>query len=249
MSKSFFCGDTEIQFNERKHQFSRQFGQHTVLIPSVTQFTGIIDKSAPLLKWAERLSRERLIWIADSLLPITPEDIAEATSLYQREKAEAAEIGNLVHTAIEEWVKRDVVPDTTDMRILNAFEAFREFEKDYQPEWIAAEQFIYSRQYDFAGIFDLLGSIKGEKVLIDLKSGNSLYPEYAFQTAGYQLAYEEMTGETIDYRMLLRLDKKKIKYEVKECRNNKEDRKAFLCCQFLRKRLRGVEAEWKGVTL
>ena len=66
------------------------------------------------------------------------------------------------------------------------------------------EEYVYHTG-GFAGSYDLVGSIGSEKVLIDYKTSKSIYAEYALQQGGYKLAYEEMTGETINRGFILKL--------------------------------------------
>ena len=70
---------------------------------------------------------------------------------------------------------------------------------------IEIERRIYSRRYRYSGTLDAIVAIDGRLVLLDWKSGKSIYPEYYLQTAAYVKAYEEETGFKIDKRILVKV--------------------------------------------
>ncbi len=55
------------------------------------------------------------------------------------------------------------------------------------------------------------------------------HTEYALQVAAYARAYEEMTGETVDEGWVVRLDKRKPKFEAKRVKDLDECFESFLC--------------------
>src|SRR4029453_3802172 len=60
------------------------------------------------------------------------------------------------------------------------------FLADHTPGFLAAEQTVYSRRYGYAGTFDLLATLPGHGlVLVDVKTGNRVYPEVCLQLAAY----------------------------------------------------------------
>jgi len=62
-----------------------------------------------------------------------------------------------------------------------------------------------------------------------------------FQVSGYQIAYEEETGKTIDKRMIIRFGKNNGEFEKIELDKDNMDRKAFLDCLMLKERLRELK--------
>ena len=60
----------------------------------------------------------------------------------------------------------------------------------------------------FGGKFDAVARVNGRVTLIDFKTSSGIYPEYSYQLAGYQIAYEEMGKiPAIEDRMILWLPK------------------------------------------
>jgi PD-(D/E)XK nuclease superfamily len=116
-------------------------------------------------------------------------------------KRDAAECGQQRHAAIE--------------RSLRATDPSPEGGQDAVGVWlqaigfraIAVERRIYSRRFRYSGTCDCIGTVEdGSLVLIDWKTGKSIYPEYRLQTAAYCGAYEEeFPDKKIAGRYLVRI--------------------------------------------
>lgn len=249
----------EIFFNRNSHRFWRMENGKKISIPSVTSFTGIIDKSQQLIPWAVNLMVEHLtIKIGE----ITEVDIYEASQLHKVKKQEAADIGSLAHEWISSWLKGEnpVMPDNPSVQ--QAINSFLEYQDQNNIDWIQSEEIVYYNDngIEYAGIFDAIAKIKNKLVLVDFKSSNGIYPEYMLQAAGYQLAYEWMNNVKIDRRMIIRLAKETeeeyvarmqkknyqdyAKYqsvEVREYKENLADQQAFIACVTLKNRLKEIE--------
>lgn len=129
------------------------------------------------------------------------------------------------------------LPD--DERAKNGITAALDWMSGHNVKWIHTERKIFSREYDFAGTMDGLAYIDscgepectccgtvdlstGQRIalefvgvlaLIDWKTSNRLYPEYWYQTASYEGAYEEETGEDVRLRIICRLGKDDGQFE------------------------------------
>ena len=80
--------------------------------------------------------------------------------------------------------------------------------------------------------------------MVDFKSSkpssyspDGIYPEHSIQTSGYQIAWEEEIGKKIAYRMVITLDKETGEPRHRIFDENEKDKKAFLACVELRRRL------------
>src|SRR6266508_1077439 len=63
---------------------------------------------------------------------------------------------------------------------------FDRFVAQRKPVFLLAERTVYSRRYGYAGTFDLLATLPGlGVVLLDVKTGNRVYPEVCLQLAAY----------------------------------------------------------------
>ena len=69
---------------------------------------------------------------------------------------------------------------------------FDRFLADHTPVFLAAEQTVYSRRYGYAGTFDALATLPTHRdwglTLVDVKTGNRIYPEVCLQLAAYAAA-------------------------------------------------------------
>jgi hypothetical protein len=102
----------------------------------------------------------------------------------------AAGLGDLVHAQIEAHVTGQAcppVPDEHAEQVLALLDGFARFERDHRPDWLAAEQTVFSDTHGYAGTFDLLSRLDGQPgvALLDVKTGGRIYPEVAVQLAAY----------------------------------------------------------------
>jgi hypothetical protein len=77
--------------------------------------------------------------------------------------------------------------------------------------------------------------------LIDWKSSNALRIDYLYQTAAYQNAIVEDTGEDIKARWILRLGKEDGKFEAWYETNFEQDFSGYVACLTLQRVHRAVE--------
>ena len=106
---------------------------------------------------------------------------------------DAAERGTTMHVLFERYMSGQLV----DMASLSEFHAkalmsFDQWMQDYEVEPLAIEVLLHSDTYGYAGTADLVCRVKGGKViLVDFKSGSSVYEDYAVQLEMYRLAWNE----------------------------------------------------------
>jgi CRISPR/Cas system-associated exonuclease Cas4 (RecB family) len=231
-------GKKTIFFDDERHRFWDETGK---TIQSVTTFTRIIDKSDALLGWATRLTAEYLLAKLANGEQITEIDIREAVQEHRRQKEEAADIGTQIHEWVSLWIKGEKPPIPEDERIQNGINAFLTFQKEYGLKWIESERIVYSEKHEYAGILDAIAKKSKELILVDFKSSNAIYPEHALQTAGYQIAFEEMTQKKIAHRLLIRFGKNDGTFEFRLLKENEKDAAAFLACVHLKRRLQELE--------
>lgn len=232
-------GKETIYFDDEKHRFWRMENGKKIAISSVTTFTGVIDKSQALIGWAIKLAREFLLTKLEQ--GIDQETVIEACRQHTIKKKEAGDIGTAIHDLCEKWIKQLEFDIPDDEKVRNGFDAFLKFQQEHKVKWLESEKIVFSNIFDFAGITDAIGEIEGELVLVDFKSANAIYPEHVLQAAAYQLAYEEMTGETIKYRLIIRFGKDDGEFEVQKYAENDKDIIAFTSCLNLKRRLRELD--------
>src|SRR5262249_19750690 len=113
-----------------------------------------------------------------------------------------------------------------DERAANCCAAAVEWMSQHNVRWLKTERKCFSRKYGYAGTMDGLAVVDSCKdrlccphdftdrlTLVDWKTSNALYVEYLLQTAAYQQAYQEETGETIADRWVIRLGKDDAEFD------------------------------------
>jgi len=161
----------------------------------------------------------------------------------EEKKMEAADIGTLAHQTIEKILKGEIILTQQDIqkiikgdleplskveaRAEKPVAAFLKWREKVNFKPIKMELTVYSKKFKYAGTLDAVGFIKDKLSIIDFKTSNKIWPEYALQIAAYKSAYEEMTGERVSSRWIIRLDKKKPFFEAKSFRAHNKDMRAF----------------------
>jgi len=227
-----YGGKEIVKFDDERHFFYDGRGNS---ILSVTGVTSVIDKSGALMGWAVNQMADYLLNSEEK--EITQEIIDKAKKEYRRVKKEAADIGTLIHGWISEWIKGKEPEMPENEKAVNGITAFLKFQKEHQLRWIESERVIYSKKHGYAGILDAVGKEGKNLILVDFKSSNGIYDEMRFQVAGYQIAYEEEAGKEFDRRMIIRFGKDSGEFEVKELEDAEKDKRAFLACLALKRRL------------
>ncbi len=229
-------GRTIVNFDDEKHRF--WIGTGGEWIPSVTSFTGVVDKSTVLIGWAIKLMREFLLQKIRDGESINEYDVEEASQQHRKRKEEAADVGTQIHDIVSKWIKKQKYEIPDNEKVRNGFEAFLNFQKEHGYKWIDSEKIVYSAKHGYAGILDATAFDKNKKrVLVDFKSSNGIYPEYYLQTAGYQIAEEEQTKKKFDYRVIIKFGKENGSFQAVEIHDKTQDKKAFLAALELKKRI------------
>ncbi len=157
-----------------------------IRFPGVTTITGILAKPA-LIKWANNLGLKGI----DS-------------TKYVDDKAD---IGTLAHAMITNRLQ-DMETDTSEYsqqqisQSENCVLSYFEWEKEHTIKPIIIEKPMVSEEHCIGGTMDFYGEVDGVKELVDLKTGNGIWPEHHIQVAGYKKILEENGHEVERVRIL-----------------------------------------------
>lgn len=155
--------------------------------PSVTSVLRVINKPM-LVPWAAKMVAERAVSVAPQLARMVEEDPEDTLrflkNAHYRRSNSAANLGTMIHEALEAWADGSEAPLVTD-EMKPYLRGARMFFDDYQPEFVHSEATFYSDTYNYAGTADFIARIHGEVVLGDYKTGKGVYPEVALQLAAY----------------------------------------------------------------
>jgi len=214
----------DLEFNEAKHQYSHN-GEFVPAVTSVLSTT--IAKQQFLMPWAVKIGAE---WFKDnseafSQAEISIEDMVNGIKrAYKKKSAGAIDLGRQVHEWCEQAIlwklgNAEVPSMPTDEKAVNSINAFREWIKQNEVEWLAAEQRVYSRTHNYAGTVDAVARVNGEFAVIDFKTSARIYEEYYLQVAAYSKCVEDIYGEPVDAAYILRFDKESGKFDADKSDN------------------------------
>lgn len=178
-----------------------RFYQHparNVAVPSITNVIGMKDKPG-LKHWAAKMAAE---YAADNLGKLQALDRNEAYALikgapFARRDDSPSAIGDIVHNAIDDFVKEGGEPDTTGWpsSATQMWRQFGLFNARYQPRYLDSEFTVWSNSHNYAGTADLAFAIGNTLILADTKTGNKVYPETGMQLAALARADFILTPE------------------------------------------------------
>lgn len=143
-------------------------------VPSVTTIISRFKESGGLIHWAWQLGTEG--------------------KDYREERDRAADIGSMVHAAVEAWAhgKHYVFEGEPTMveKARNGYAAFLEWATSTKLQVTHPEGSMVSETWKFGGTPDAI-LVSGKRAIGDWKSSNALYPEYLIQIAAYGKLWEE----------------------------------------------------------
>ena len=158
--------------------------------------------------------------------------------------AHGADRGTAVHAACHYLDDGDLDEASLDPEVRPYVVAWGRFLADTHAQVLAAELPVESKRYGYTGHPDRVMLYQGRRAILDIKATAALSPLVALQTAGYAIAYEEMTGERIATRLAVRLLPDET-YRM-ETYTDRMDRYVFLAAvqiaSWRMKHLKGAEA-------
>lgn len=232
----------ELDFDEKAHYY-RVDGDY---VPSVTTILDNIAIKA-LPQWAASEGAKWFLENCDafSQAEISTEDMAKGIrGAFRKKSKEALNIGTLVHEYAEKAIlwKLGVVKEIPEMPdndvAKKCINAFRQWVKENDVEWLQAEQKLYNRKYKYAGTVDAVANVNGEFSVIDFKTSGAIYSKYYLQCAAYAECVEDMWGKDVDCYWVLRFDKKTGKFEAGKSTDSIEDFSGFYGALMLYSRLK-----------
>ena len=223
------------EFNGRYYTTDRE-GYEGIKFPSVTTVLNLMHKD--LLNWNNRNIRESLMRKYHSGATITPYDIDISLATSEDIRRQSATYGTRAHEVIEKYINhargfgpKPFIPEEVAYPV-NAFIRWMEKEK-VQP--LMAEAKVMSFEHNFAGTLDILCWYKHEESegellsIIDIKTGNGVYPESAIQQGAYALATEETYGVSVDSAYVLKIPKSsKERLKLHRVKNLEESKQQFI---------------------
>lgn len=113
-------------------------------------------------------------------------------------KQAAADRGSRIHLAIADLVAgKTITPDAkyADAELTvdeySAVLNFRDWFEQVRPEMMGSEYIVWNDEHGYAGTVDLKMRIKGQVWIVDIKTGQNVWPEYSLQLSSYRHADKE----------------------------------------------------------
>lgn len=169
--------------------------------PGVTSILSQLPKPF-LVAWASKMAAEYAVDNIASVADIASRDRQAAVDLIKgaskRYTAKAADAGTEVHDYLEAMLLGTKLP-ALSARGQEFIPAISDFFRKWKPEPVLTEVSVWGRcdAGVYAGSFDAVVDISGERVLLDWKTGKGTYPDVAIQLACYRYATEIIGGGTM----------------------------------------------------
>lgn len=175
---------------------TRKGGHYATGEVSVTTVLGILNK--PALN----------VWLCKQFMNATidgAKTFGDANKVVREISRKAMDIGIKVHTYVEHHGK-GIVPIKYDDLMLY-YKAYHQWLLDYKPKILENEITVASEKFGYKGTIDRIAMIDNKRLLVDLKTGKSIYDSVELQTSAYKQAYEEQEEKLIDETWILLLEK------------------------------------------
>jgi hypothetical protein len=148
-------------------------------VPSVTTILEAYPKDASYYKWLKDVGQD-----ADTI------------------RDEAGRRGSIVHELTEKYDMGEEVSFITEsggpkfkMLEWSMFERWVDFTNRYNPTIEMMECNMISSKLGFAGTLDRVIDLDGKKILLDIKTSNSIYPSYWLQLSAYAKLLKEVAND------------------------------------------------------
>jgi hypothetical protein len=182
--------------------------------PAVGATTILDELSKPaLISWGANMTAKYIRKFSNPMIDdtdhtdgffVSAKVLDDAPAHFAEARDEAMSTGTLVHTMIEEYIKRKIdLSGTPSLEVSdsaqNSFLAFLEFEKTSGIEWLEAERPVYYEDENiiYAGTLDLVARLNGKVFVLDVKTSSDFYPENWLQVAAYRKARIYLGGKEI----------------------------------------------------
>lgn len=158
--------------------------------PGVTSVVNMLPKPF-LTRWAAKSVAEYAVANVGAVVQLAISDPDGAVALLKgapwRDTSKAADTGTAVHELFERLGNGEVInPKRIHPDLVPYGKHFAEFIAEFAPSILFQEETVWSDAHNYAGSFDALMEINGERVWVDYKTTRSgVHAEVALQLAAY----------------------------------------------------------------
>ena len=142
-------------------------------------------------------------------------------SLAVRKMEIARAIGTAFHDCVEQYLDTGTFTAKMDQysscipRVVGMMKSWVAWAASIDGTIDHTEMKVISRIHRYSGTFDAVGRIGKTKMVIDWKTGGSIYPEMALQLSAYAAAYNEMIRNEIKDGLIVHVSKDKPHFKLK----------------------------------
>lgn len=156
--------------------------------PSITNIISVINEEFLPGYYAKLVAThavEHLDQLVYSVKRFGPDVAIGQLKAVPNQGNDAAAIGDEVHAAVDKLHRGEVTEEFETVTAQHMFDSYRAFCRNYTDYYKVdtTEYTVWNYQYGYAGTGDLLCTINGETWVIDIKTGNRVYPKVGLQTA------------------------------------------------------------------
>ena len=176
---------TEPQFIRRNHGRGHSYYLGDRKLDGVTTLISNGLPKPALVKWAARCAAELAVneWDLLAELPVA-DRLGRLIDAPNAMRDAAAVKGTRVHALADQLAQGEEVQVPEDLA--GHVESCVRFLNEWQVETVHTERPVYHEKYLYAGTFDLIADIDGERWLLDFKTNKSgAFGDTAFQLAAY----------------------------------------------------------------
>jgi len=204
---TLYGGEVKIHFYEESHMYYLEENGKKTRLSGVTTFCKMVSDAEPLIKWSVETTVEFLQNNKDLLMQDPDRILQLAKDESANQKNIAAEAGKTIHAWVENYINGGAVTMPDDPQVFRAVNSFLQWAEDEKIKFIASEKIVYSKKHRFVGTLDILATKNKKNYLLDIKTGNGVYPDHYLQTSAYASAHTEESGMEFEGRYILRLSK------------------------------------------
>lgn len=169
------------------HEGERLYDWKTSVYPSVTSVIKFGVAKPGLVPWMAKKVTEEAIKHREALALLTERKAKKLlTDSWERERDAASGKGTLIHEQAENYALGRTVTITPEIE--GYVKAYDDFCYDFKPKFIMTEALVVSHTYGYAGTLDSIVEIDGKVYVLDIKTGNYIWPEVALQLVAYARA-------------------------------------------------------------
>lgn len=172
--------------------------------PSVTSILGEAVNKPFLTYWRDGHIRRGLkAQIGET---VTEQMVKDVMNSSKKEAANGAELGSILHDAIDGYLKGDESAMDVPDQLMPAAMAFMDWRsKNSDWKYLESETAVfYKGELNYAGTIDaLFEDRKGNLIIVDWKTSSEVYQENLLQLAAYSRALRKMTEQPVIAQVVL----------------------------------------------